>query len=140
MSAILLLALGAWSWWSRPFPAVTELLRDPDRYAGVSIRGFVEAKTKVQTAEGFILEHQGRSLHIIAKVDEVPFACFVAVRGRFEPPDRLHAEAIPFMTSRRIKIAVSILPALLCVVLIGFSVRWDRAIRALILRQRVNHA
>ena len=139
-SAAILILLGAWSRWATPFPDAAELLDSPEIYAGTMVFGFVEARTAGRTAEGFIVEQKGRRLHVITQQRDVPLRCIVDFRGRFEPPDRVHADAVHVMTERPMKVAVSIIPALLCLPFIFLSVGWSRDSRALSLKRKSRHA
>ena len=140
--ALLILAvLGAWSWRAQPFPTMTELIESPRRYAGRTVYGFIDARTVQRTGDGFIIDQRGVRLHVLWEGGgEVPLHCLVDIKGRFEPPDRLRAEAVHFMKKRPLKIAVSIVPALLCLPFAFMSVRWDRARRAFALNRRRRRA
>ena len=139
-SAAILLLLGAWSWRSNPFPDAGELLASPERYAGEKVYLYLETKTAGKAGDGFFVEQMGSRLHVVARVEDVPPECFVDLVGRFEPPDRIHAEKIHFMVKRPMKIAVSLIPAFLCLPLTVMAVAWDRRDRALRLKGKERRA
>ncbi len=134
-SVACLMVLGAWSFRAHPFPNVAELMDSPQRYDGRTVYGFVEARTVGLTGDGFVIEQRGKRLHVIWEERDVPLDCLVDMKGRFEAPDRFHAEAVRFMRKRQLKIIVSVIPALLCLPFVLFSIRWDRPSRAFALKR-----
>lgn len=139
-SAAILILLAAWSRWATPFPDAEELLAFPEKYAGTAVYGLVEAKTVAVSAEGFVLEQRGRRVHVLTPAKDVPLFRVVDFRGRFEPPDRIHADAVHVMGERPAKIAVSIIAALLCLPLVFLAVAWNRGSRAFGLKRRSRRA
>ena len=135
-SVAVLILLGAWTWSSNPFPDAGQLLASPERYAGKKVYLYAEARTAGKTEGGFFVEQMGSRLHVVARVDDVPRGCLVDLTGRFEPPDRIHAEQIHFMVKRPMKIVVSLIPAFLCLPFMLLAVSWDRRERALRLKRK----
>jgi hypothetical protein len=139
-SAAILILLAAWTRFATPFPDAAELLSSPEKHSGKTVYGLIEAKTVESSDEGFIVEQKGLRVRIVTPERDVPLGSIVDFRGRFEPPDRVHADAVHVMTERPMKIAVSILPALLCIPLVFLSVGTRRGTRGLRLKRRSRRA
>lgn len=130
----LLLLLCAWANYSCPYPDLGEILGNPQQFAGQRVAIFIEARFMEQTEDGFILAQRGHRLRVLANVKKVPLGEFVAVQGVFQPPDHLQAEAIHLAQGRRWKIAVSVIPVLLLVILLPMALRIDHRNGTLTLR------
>jgi hypothetical protein len=124
---VLLMLLCAWANYSCPYPELAEILGNPQKFAGQRVAVFIEAKIVERTADGFILAQRGHRLRVLANLKEVPpLGEFAAVEGVFQPPAHLQAEAIHLAQGRRWKMAVSVIPVLLLVVLLPLALRFDR--------------
>jgi len=126
--------LCAWAHYSCPYPDLSEVFADPQKYANKKIAVFIEAKVKELTPDGFILEQCGQRLWVHTSNKNTPLNEFVAVSGTFQPPAHLYAEAVRVAEGRRWKMAVSVIPVVTLVILLPLALRFDRRTRALNLR------
>lgn len=135
VGVFLLALLGGWAQYSCPYPALAEILANPEKYAGTRVAVFIEARVTALTADGFILAQRGQLLRVHTAIKNAPLNEFVAVAGNFQPPNHLHADTVHLASGRRAKMAVSVIPVLLLVVLVPMALRFDRQTRTFTLHQ-----
>lgn len=139
-SLVLLVGLCAYAAWGHPYPSIAELRKEPARWDGRTVSGFYGAEVRERTAAGFVLTHEGASVRVIApeRAGEIPtenpWATTVALTGRFEAPETIHAERLYISRRRWAKIAVSVAALPAVPFILYFAVGWDRRARALRLR------
>jgi len=136
LAGILVLALfGAWAHHTNPYATLPEILAAPDTFDGRHVEGFGEATVSRAVPGGFVLVSKGVELHVLADAPVAAPGTYVAVAGTFRAPNRLEARAVHFARGRRIKMAVSLLPLGVLLVLGPWFLEIDPTARALGLRR-----
>lgn len=122
------------AYYSCPYPELSEIIANPEKYSGRRVAVFIEARVTAQTAEGFTLNQRGTPLQVYTDIKNTPLHEFVAVAGTFQPPNSLHADTVHLAQGRRWKMAVSVLPVLALIVLLPLALRFNHQTRTFTLR------
>jgi len=109
----ILTALIVYGFLYHPGVTLSDCLASPNQYDGAIIEVGNEAKVEKVFHDGFIIRQLGRSVRVAGTTSDVKPGEFVLLLARFHKPSSLEAIRIRIAKNRRMKIWLSVIPALL---------------------------
>ena len=100
-------------------------LKDPTRYDGREIPVGTEAKVIKRLADGFILQEMGHTIRVKGDLQDIAPGEYVRMRAIFHKEGYLELKRIYVAEGRRLKIFLSIVPAVLVLFLLFKIYRFD---------------
>jgi hypothetical protein len=121
-----LVALGICAERTRPYPSLAEILASPEKYDGALIGLTIECKVEEVRAGGFILRQMGARMFVRTPEEDVRSGQDVAVEGIYHAPGTVVVTRMRVARERRLKMAISVVPVIVVVVLGWRSVGFER--------------
>ena len=100
-------------------------LDDPNKYDGSVIDVGNEAIVTGLYDDGFSTQQMGRMARVFGDIKNVEVGEFVVLRATFHKPNHLYASAVRIAKKRRLKIWLSVIPAIIIVVLFFTRFHFD---------------
>ena len=123
--ALCLLALGIAAEQTRPYPNLAEVINNAEKFNGRQIAIIVECRVGEATPDGFILKQMNAG--VLARTLEKNFRSGddVVVEGIFYAPATLEVTRMHVASNRRVKMAISVVPVIVVVLLVYKNVGYD---------------
>jgi hypothetical protein len=123
----LLLMLGLLAYGKLFNPAVTleMCLEDPERFDGKLIGVGMEATVVELLSEGFIIREMGKTIKVIGTAEDIKPGDYITISAVFHKEGWLDLKASYVATYRRLKMVVSLFPALLIIASFFIKYRFD---------------
>lgn len=124
--AFCLLALGIAAEQTRPYPNLAEVINNAEKFNGRQIAIIVECRIGEVTPDGFVLKQM--NVEVLARTDEKKFRIGddVVIEGIFQSPATLEVTRMHIASKRRMKMAISVIPAIVVVLLVFKNVGYDK--------------
>jgi len=124
--ALCLFAFGIAAERTRPYSNLAEMLSNPEKFYDQKVALIVECRVVAIIPEGFVLK-QGNVV-IIAQTSErhVQLDEYVVVEGIFRAPATLEVTRMHVASKRGLKMAISIVPVIVVILLVLKDVGYDR--------------
>ena len=109
-------------WYGRVYnPAITlqQCLADPERYDSARIEVATEAVITAISDDGFMLRQMGKEIKVVGHSPDLRAGEFVSLTGIYHKEGWIESDKIHVAKKRRVKIAASLLPVLVVLVLFG---------------------
>lgn len=126
LGVLCLLGLGIAAELTRPYPTLLEVLADPQRFDNRRLALIVECHVAGVTPSGFILQQMDSKILVRSDEKEVHVGDDLVIEGIFHAPARLDVLRMRIASRRRMKMVISVVPALLVIVLVITNVSYDR--------------
>jgi hypothetical protein len=112
----------------RAYPEITlaDCLKDAERHDGAMITVGTEATVAQLLPDGFVVRQMGRLLRVVGNPAAARVGDFVRLRAQFHKEGYLTLERLYVAKKRRVKVAISLLPAILIVAMVAHTYRFDR--------------
>lgn len=135
---IVMIGLSLYGRFHNPWLGLEECLKDPQRYDGRIVNEFREPRIQSIVAGGFILaQRDGPSIRVVGSMTGLKIGEYVGLNAVFHKEGYLEAVAFRMARNRREKMALSLIPAVLVLVLLAVDFRIQRHPPAI---TRRNHA
>ena len=127
ISGLLLILAGLLYYGHRFNPEIklSMCLKNPTRYDGREIPVGTEARVIKRLADGFILQEMNHTIHVKGANQEISPGEYVRIRAIFHKEGYLELKRIYVAKGRRLKIFLSIVPAVLVLSLLFKIYRFD---------------
>lgn len=124
--ALCLLVLGIAAEQTRPYPNLAEVLDSAEKFNGRQIALIVECRVGEVTPDGFILKQM--NAEVLARTLEKNFRSGddVVIEGNFYAPATLEVKRMHVSSNRRVKMAISVVPVIVVVLLVYKNVGYDK--------------
>jgi len=124
--ALCLLALGIAAEQTRPYPNLAEVINSAEKFNGRQIAIIVECRVGEVTPDGFVLKQM--NVEVLARTLEKNFRSGddVVVEGIFQSPVTLEVTRMHIASKRRVKMAISVVPVIVVMVLVFKNVGFDK--------------
>jgi len=124
--ALCLLALGIAAEQTRPYPNLTEVLNSAKKFNGRHIAFIVECRVGKIRSDGLVLKQM--NAEVLARTHERNFRSGddVVVEGIFHAPATLEVTRMHVVSTRRVKMAISVIPVIVVTLLVFKNVGFDR--------------
>jgi|WetSurMetagenome_2_1015567.scaffolds.fasta_scaffold729841_1 hypothetical protein len=130
---VLLVGLCLFAKFNHPWISLNECLSNPERYDGKRVWQFREPRVGKIEKDGFwLIQRQGPTVFVNCDTTGLKENSYLGMVAVFRKPDMLEAERIQLSPKRREKMATSLVPALIIVILLirAFTVdRKDKVVR-----------
>ncbi|MHC4877255.1 MAG: hypothetical protein ACYTGL_12230 [Planctomycetota bacterium] len=144
VSALAIVALGWWSWYSDPDPNLSNIMAKPSAYAGHEVKIGDEPILESVEPGSFVVQSRGYLFHVTGNVSSDDIGRFIYVRGIFHPSSpsdevdaKIHPAEHRVARGRHAKIWISVIPTLWIAALLLRHFRVNRQTLAIEERHRV---
>ena len=123
---LILAGLLVYAYFVNPIVTLPMILDNPEEYDGKVVRLGTEATVYERLPDGFVLSQMGRKIRALGNPENADAGDFVQIKAVFHKEGHLDLMRIYVAKRRRLKVIVSIWPALLVLFLVIKTYAFDK--------------
>ncbi|MFB0565714.1 MAG: hypothetical protein ACETWK_08565 [Candidatus Aminicenantaceae bacterium] len=132
---VVLICLVLYGYLSRDPVTLDKCLNNPIQYDGKDINVSIEATVVKLLSDGFFVRQMGRAIRVVGDPQNASVGDFVVMLAVFHKEGYLELKSLRVAKGRRLKVLISIPPALLVLFLLFWTYRFD--LRLLLFKERI---